>query len=477
MNKSDICYLSACELAEKIASQELTSVEITETIIERILKINPLVNAYCTPTFELAREMAQKADKSFQAGKKLGVLHGIPFSTKDEMIVKGVRTTFGSKLYENYIPDETDVCIERLINAGGVLLGKTNLPEFGHTAGLTENFIFGFTKNPWDLEKSSGGSSGGAAVAVASGLGPLALGADGGGSIRVPSSLCGVFGLKPTFGRIPRSLIVGIYFWTMDHYGPIVRYVSDAALMLNVMKGYHPFDKDSLPNNDIDYLGEIKNKPKKIKIGYSMDLGFFKSLDDEVEKIVINKAQQFTKFDWEVDDAMIKLKKPDLAFNILVSLGYAYDFKKDYNSRPDDLSADFKNIIKAGLSYKGQDVAKAMAVRKEIYRALYNYFEDYDILITPTTPTAAFKVEKTDFGTRFPTIKGKPLSITSWMSYTYPFNLTGLPAASIPCGWTKSGLPIGMQIVGKRFDELLVLQVAKAFEEMVPWQDKKPKFE
>ncbi len=475
MSKEEICYMSACEMADKIRSQELTSLEITEAIIERMEKINPLVNAYCTPTIELAREMAKKADDAVKKGEKIGLLHGIPTSIKDLMQTKGIRTTYGSKLYENFIPEVNDIAVQRLIDSGCVLMGKTNTPDFGHIA-LTNNLLFGQTKNPWDLEKNSGGSSGGAASAAASGISPLALGSDGGGSIRVPSSLCGVYGLKPTFGRIPRYPTIGITFWNMDHYGPIVRFVKDAALMLNVMKGHHPFDQNSFPDDDTDYLKSLDDKPKELNIGYSMDLGFFKLLEPEIEKAVIDSAQKLTKFDWNVEKAKIKVRKPENAFGVLARLGYSFDLKKDFIDRREDFSPDLIQIIEAGLTLTGQDVIKAIAQRQGVYEVFHRYFNDYDILITPTTPHPTFKVEIGERGTRFPIVKGKSLSIASWMSYTYPFNLTGLPAASIPCGWTSEGLPIGMQIIGKRYDEKTVLQVSKAFEEISPWQDKKPKF-
>ena len=474
MNTEDICFMSACDMRDAILRQDLTSQEITEAIIERIEKINPLINAYCTTTFDLARDLARKADNQVKNGEKLGKLQGIPTSIKDEMDTKGIRTTYGSKFYEDQIPEEDDVAVKRLRDAGCVILGKTNMPEFGHHPGVTDNLIFGFTKNPWDQERSSGGSSGGAAAAIASGMGPLGLGADGGGSIRVPSSLCGVYGLKPTFGRIPRYPVKGIFFWDMDHYGPIVRYVSDAALMLNVMKGHHPLDQYSFPDDDFDYLKGIESKPKKLKIGYSMNLGFFKLLDETVEKVVLEQVEKFTQYDWNVENVKLKLRKPEYSFSVFASLGYAFDSKKFYNEKPEDLSPDLKGIIKAGLSFSGQDVAKAISQRKGVYEVFHKYFKDYDILITPTTPCPAFIVEKTEFGTRFPIVKGKPLNISNWMSFTYPFNLTGLPAASIPCGWTDSGLPIGMQIIGKRYDEKTVLQVSKAFEEIAPWQNRRP---
>lgn len=471
MNKEDIYYMSACDMADKIKNGELSSQEITEVIIERIEKINPLINAYCTTTFDIAREMAKKADDAVKKSEKLGMLNGIPTSIKDLMQTKGIRTTYGSKLYENFIPDVDDVAVERLKNAGCVILGKTNTPEFGHLA-VTQNYIFGETKNPWHLEKTSGGSSGGAAASVASGMGPLALGSDGGGSIRLPSCFCGVYGLKPTFGRIPRYPPIGITFWSMDHYGPIVRYVDDAALMLNTMKGFHSFDKNTFPGRDIDYLVCLKDKPKNLRIGYSTDIGFIRAIEPEIEKKIIEVAQKFESFGWNVEPAKIKLRKPEFGMNVIASMGYAYDLKKDLEKRREDLSPNLIKIIEAGMSYNSLDIGKALAIRQRVYEVFSRFFENYDILITPTAPVAAFELG-------IPTIDkiaGKAVSFLGWASFTYPFNMTGLPAASIPCGWTKDGLPIGMQIIGNRYDEKIVLQTSKAFEEMAPWQERVPKF-
>ncbi|MFX1573500.1 MAG: amidase [Promethearchaeota archaeon] len=473
MKDEDICYMPAVSIRDGLLNGDFTSQEITELFINRIEKINPLVNAYCTPTFEIAREMAKKADIAFKKGEKVGNLNGIPISIKDLIQTKGILTTYGSRLYENFIPEQDDVAVQRLKNAGCVILGKTNTPDFGHIA-LTNNLIFGQTKNPWDLEKNSGGSSGGAASAVASGISPLALGSDGGGSIRVPSSCCGVYGLKTTFGRIPSYPREGIAFWNMDHYGPIVRIVEDAALMLNVMKGPHPLDHNTFPDDGTDYLESLKVIPKAVKIGYSMDLGYVKIIHEEVEKAVIESVQKFENFDWNVENIKIKVRKPESAFGVLARLGYTYDHKNDLNKRPEDLSPDLIQIIEAGLTLTGLDVIKAIAQRHAIYETFHRYFLDYDILITPTLPHPSFKIEMGKRGTIFPSVKGKPLSITSWMCFTYPFNLTGLPAASIPCGWTNDGLPIGMQIIGRRYDEKTVLQVSKAFEEISPWQDKLP---
>ncbi|MHA2394660.1 MAG: amidase [Promethearchaeota archaeon] len=474
MNKEDICFLPAYKMAEKIRTEELTSLEITETLIERIEKINPLINAYCTTTFDLAREMAKRADQSVKKEGNLGLLNGIPTSIKDLMDTKGILTTYGSKLYENNIPEQNEVAVQRLIDSGCVILGKTNTPEFGSIA-LTNNKIFGETKNPWNTEMNSGGSSGGAASSVAGGLGPLALGSDGGGSIRVPSSCCGVYGLKPTYGRIPSYPHLGIHFVSMNHYGPIARFVKDAALMLNVMKGHHPGDSNSFPDDKIDYFQILDDKPKKLRIGYSTSLGFGKILDDEVKENILDKVQMFEQFGWNVEEANIKIKNPDSAFKTLVSIGYAYDFQKYLKTRIEDLNPDFIASLRLGLDNSSMNIGKAKEKRKQLYETMYRYFEEYDILITPTIPCTAFKPNWLETGTVFPIVNKRALSITSWMTFTYPFNMTGLPAASIPSGWSNSGLPIGMQIVGRRYDDKTVLQVSQAFEEIAPWQDKRPK--
>ena len=471
MNKEEICFLPAWEMKEKIESQELSSTEITETIIERIEKINPIINAYCTTTFDLARTMAKEADERVKKGEKIGLLNGIPTSIKDLNQIKGVRTTFGSKIYENNIPEEDGVAIARLRKEGCVFIGKTNTPEFGFK-GVTDNLIFGATKNPWNLGRTPGGSSGGAASAAASGMSPLAQGSDGGGSIRHPAGLCGIFGHKPSFGRVPRYPREFIAAHDLSVVGPIVRYVKDAALMLDAMKG--PFMKEMfmLPRDDTSYYEVIDDRPNKLKIGYTIDLGFAKFIDPEVEKAVIDSAQKFEKFDWEVEEVRLKIKKPERAFLTMWISLFAYDLKSKLEKWGEKLDPALLKLVEAGLSYGTFDLPKAIIERRNFYEKFMPIFDDYDILITPTTAITAFEL-----GIPYPTkINNVNVSPTAWQPFTYPFNMTGQPAATIPCGWSKEGLPIGMQIVGKTFDDKTVLQVSKAFEDISPWQDKRPNF-
>ncbi len=463
--------MSAVEMAEKIKTQEMSSQEITEIIIERIEKINPIINAYCTTSFDVAREAAKKADDASKKGENLGLLNGIPTSIKDLNLTKGIRTTFGSRMYENFMPIEDDVVVQRLREAGCVILGKTNTPEFGFSSA-TDNLIFGTTKNPWNLDRTPGGSSGGAAAAEAAGLSILAQGSDGGGSIRGPSSFCGLCGLKPSYGRVPNYPQERLFGEFLKHIGPITRYVSDAALMLDVMKGPHDGDKNSLPEDKVSYINNINEKPKKLKIGYSIDLGYAKVIDPEVEQNVINSVKKFENFGWNVEPVKIKMRKPVLPFNTLWTGMLAYDFKPELSKWRDKMEPAFVKLIEAGIGYSGLSIWKAIKLRNDIYQAFYKLFKDIDILITPTVAITAFEL-----GVMFPkTSDGTRVSPNALTPFTFPFNMTGHPAATIPCGWSNDGLPIGMQIVGKRFDDMRVLQVSRAFEEIAPWQDKKPNF-
>ncbi|NVM28937.1 MAG: amidase [Candidatus Helarchaeota archaeon] len=469
MRKEDICFYSASMIADLIKSQEITAVEITETFIERIEKINPIINAYCTPTFEMAREQAKRADRVVKDNAFIGALNGVPTSIKDVVPVKGVRFTYGSKLYENNIAEVDHAVVQRLKAAGCVILGITNTPEYGHK-GITENFIFGTTKNPWDLGKTTGGSSGGAAASVVSGISTLALGSDGGGSIRIPSSLCGCYGLKPNFGRVPRYPFSGAAWATISHFGPLVRHVEDAALMLDAIKGPHPADFYSLPEQKTSYIEGIKEPPKTLKIGYSLTLGFVRALDPEVEKGVLDAVQKFEGLDWEVEETKFKFKNPEIGFMVLITTGLAHDLRTKLAKWRDKIDPTLLRYVDAGLELKATDSEFAKLMRMKMFEILSKYFQDYDLLVTPTTAVPAFEL-----GIMTPRKIGKKASSpTAWVSFTYPFNMTGVPAASIPCGWTKNGLPIGMQIVGKRWDELTVLQASKAFQDLAPWQDKKP---
>ncbi len=471
MNEEKLCFMPACEIAELIKRREITSEEITEITIERIKKINPVINAFCTTTFELARVMAKEADKRIKNNEKIPLLNGIPTSIKDLVPVKGVRTTYGSKIFEHYIPEDDAEVVRRLKNAGCVILGKTNTPEFGHK-GVTDNLIFGPTRNPWHLERTSGGSSGGAAAAIVSGLGHLAQGSDGGGSIRHPSCFCGTYGLKPSFGRVPMYPRLFISGEDLSVVGPIVRYVSDAALMLDAMKGPFEGDRFSLPEENESYFEQYNNIPDKLRIGYSLDLGIARVVHSEVEKAVIKSIEKLETYNWSIEKIKFKRSRIAEAFSTNWLITFAYDLKPYLDNWEDKMDSTLVQWVKAGLDLDASALPKAMKMRSEFYQKIYDGFKNYDILITPTTAVPAFEL-----GIPAPsTIEGKGVPPIGWQPFTFPFNFTGNPAASIPCGWSSEGTPIGMQIIGKRFQESLVLQVSKAFEDIAPWQDKKPAY-
>ncbi|MBD3255803.1 MAG: amidase [Candidatus Lokiarchaeota archaeon] len=470
MKSEEICYLSACEMREKIISQDLTSTEITERLIERIEKIDPIINAYTTKTFDLARKMAKESDRKIREGEKLGLLEGVPTTIKELMYTKGIRTTFGSLIFKDFIPEEDTVAVARLKKEGIVMLGKTNSPEFGY-AGVTHNKIFGVSKNPWKLDRTPGGSTGGGAAAVASGIGPLSLSSDGGGSIRHPACFCGVYGIKPTLGRVPTYPHFGMSF-NLSHYGPIANYVKDAALMLDVMKGPHQGDQYSLPEDNISYYEKVEDKPTQLKMSLSIDLGYAKVIDPEVENVVRNSAFKLQEFEWDIEEVKTNLKPPKMAFNTLYTAQFAQNLGSYLKKWRDKMDPDFIKLIEAGLTFTGTGITKALKQRQQYYRKMYKFLKNYDILITPTTAIPAFEL-----GKMFPQkINGIGVSPTGWQPFTFPFNLTGHPAATIPCGFSKEGLPIGMQIIGHRYDEVTVLQVSQAFEQLAPWQDKRPNF-
>ncbi|MHA1147918.1 MAG: amidase [Promethearchaeota archaeon] len=490
MNKEDIIWMSACDMVDAIKRQDLTSEEVTEVFIERIKTLNPTINAYVTLTFDIAREAAKKADAAVKKGEKLGIIHGIPTSIKDEVETKGIRSTFGSVIFENYIPEEDDVAVARLKDEGMVMLGKTNTPPFGY-APITHNLIFGATKNPWDLTKTPGGSSGGAAAAAAGGLAPLNLGGDGGGSIRIPCSFCGTFGIKPTFGRVPHMFAkLGGTAATLSQGGPLVRYVEDAALFLDVVVGPHHSDKYSVPKPNYSFREKLNETPKKLKIGYSFDLGNIMVIDPEIKKAVLEGAEKLTQMDWKVEESnlinlkdstkkLLGVRRPKIRSPFLVlgtiwatSFSHILDVTRLLKKYKDKMDPTLVTMCKMGDAFSAKDIKVAELQLEMINENIAEHFKKYDVLITPATPITAVNVDNTLLD--MIEIEGRKVSTNDWTAFTYPFNMSGHPAASIPCGWHSNGLPMGMQIVGKRWDEVTVLQVAKAFEKIAPWQDKKP---
>jgi aspartyl-tRNA(Asn)/glutamyl-tRNA(Gln) amidotransferase subunit A len=462
--------MSALDLTQGYASGELSPVDVLEEILGRVKRYNPELNAIVTVTEASARAAARKAEKDTKDGKKVGPLNGVPITIKDLVHTKGVRTTFGSKLYENYVPDEDAVLVERLKKAGAVIIGKTNVPEFGLIA-YTDNPIFGPTRNPWDKSKTVGGSSGGAAAAVASGMGPVAHGNDGGGSVRIPPNFCGVYGLKPSFGRVPDY--PGLQMWeTLNCDGPITRTVSDAALVLDVMAGPDERDRFSLPATGERYLESVDKGIDGSKVAYSPNLGYA-ALDVEIENLT-RKAS----FSFEMLDCSVTEIKPDLPNmeNDLVNMIVAKTVTAIGNRLEEwkkVLYPYYSSFLALEPGLKARDIIRIDYKREELWKKMRRIFEEYSFLLTPVTAVPAFEIQPNAAGTPNK-IAGKGVGPIGWMPFTYPFNFTGQPAASIPIGFTSKGLPVGLQIIGNRYDDLGVLRASRAYEKMHPWQNRKP---
>ncbi|MBI3731963.1 MAG: amidase [Chloroflexi bacterium] len=466
MTQTELCTMTAVEMAAAIRAKRLSPVEVIDAMYARIAQVNPRLNAYCTLTEEAARQAARQAEAAVMRGDALGALHGVPVSIKDLLITQGVRTMRGSKIYEQFVPTEDAPSVVKLKAAGAIVLGKTTTPEFGWK-GTTDSLVTGISRNPWNLNRTCGGSSGGAGAAVAAGLGPLAVGTDGGGSIRIPASFNGIFGLKPSFGRVaayPPSAVA-----MLSHTGPMTRTVRDAALMLGAMAGPDERDLGSLPADHSDYLAACEGGVKGLRVAWSANLGYA-PVDPEVARITDDAARVFADLGCHLEAADPGFPNPEAFFDVLWISGlgtYLRDYLPQWQSQMD---AGLVNLVKQVDQFTATDLAGALMQRANHWDVTRRFFERYDLLLTPTLAVAAFEA-----GAVAPSeIAGHKISWAGWTPFTFPFNLTGQPAATVPCGFTAEGLPVGLQIVGRRFADALVLRASAAFEEARPWAAKRP---
>jgi aspartyl-tRNA(Asn)/glutamyl-tRNA(Gln) amidotransferase subunit A len=467
MPTDDLCWLPATDLAALIRKKKVSPVEVVDAVLDRIDRLNPKLNAYVTVTAAAARREAKAAERAAtRRGARLGPLHGVPFSVKDLVNTRGVRTTFGSPLFRDNVPTEDAPMVERLRAAGGIMVGKTNTPTFGWI-GATHNLLFGPTRNPWNLERTPGGSSGGASAAVSAGLAPLAVGTDGGGSIRIPASFTGIFGHKPSFGRIPTAPPSAA--WSVSHIGPMTRTVADAALMMQVSAGPDERDQFSLPADGADYLGALRRGVKGLRVAYSDDLGFTEALDPEVRTVCHKAAGAFRELGCRLETVSPGWPSPrDCWFDIF--LGGIATRLAPYRDRKDEIDAGLYRLIEEALTWPPTRYVQAWFDRLNWAAHPRALFAKYDLLLTPTIACPPFPI-----GLDNPTeIAGKPIPPYAWVPFTPPFNMTGQPACSVPAGSTKDGLPIGLHIVGRRYDDLTVLRAAAAFERARPWAKARP---
>jgi aspartyl-tRNA(Asn)/glutamyl-tRNA(Gln) amidotransferase subunit A len=457
----DLAYASIAELAPRLAARELSPVELTEAVLARIERLEPRLNAFIQVTADSARHAARAAEAAIMAGHELGPLHGIPVAIKDLYATKGVATTYGSPLYAGWVPDFDAAAVERLKRAGAVLLGKTNLHELAY--GTTSaNAHYGPVHNPWRPGHHPGGSSGGSSAAVAAGMAYAAMGSDTGASIRQPASCTGLVGLKPTFGRVSKYGALPLS-WSQDHAGPLTRTVEDAALVLQVLAGHDPRDPTSVQRPVPDFSAGLADGVAGRRLGVPRAF-FFEECEPEVAAAVEAALAVLEDQGALVEDIQL----PDMAATFTIGTltiaveGAAYH-AADLRARPEAFSDELRAAFELGSFYQAVDYVQAQRLRRQLMAETNRALAGFDALVMPTVPIAASAIE--DSPPRHAMLRPRN---------TMPFNVLGLPAISIPCGFTADGLPIGLQIAGHAFDEAGILRIAHAYEQATDWHRRHP---
>lgn len=466
MKQEELAALTIKEASNLIQARELSPVELVEGVLERIERLNPRLNAYITVMGEEALRSARRAEMELARGRFRGPLHGIPVSLKDIFATKGVRTTVGSKILADWVPDHDATVTARLRRAGAIIIGKTNLHEFA--AGATNNIHYGPARNPWNPEHIPGGSSGGSGAAVAASMGLGSMGTDTGGSVRLPACLCGIVGLKPTYGRVSRFGIFPLS-WSLDHAGPLTRTVEDCALMLQAIAGYDPKNPSSANRPVDDYTKGLERGIKGIRVGVPREF-FFEEAEEEVASLA-RKALQVLE---ELGASLVEVSIPSVvhapALGSVISWSESASIHEEWiRSRPQDYDPDVLRRFTTGSLFLATHYHKAQRIRTLLQREFQQALEQVDVIVTPTAPVTAPKV-----GERTVEIKGRRVAVLGLMArLTRPYNLAGLPAVTIPCGFS-AGLPVGLQIGGRAFDEATVLRVAYAYQQAAGWHLKRP---
>ena len=484
----DLYKKTASEIKELVLKKEIKSVEVTEDLFKRIDEVEPKIKAYLTLNKESALAQAKKIDEKIARNEKTGQLAGIPIALKDNLCTEGIKTTCASKILNNFIPPYDASVVKRIKEEDGIIIGKTNLDEFA-MGSSTENSAFGPSRNPWDPARVPGGSSGGSAAAIAADLAFLALGSDTGGSIRQPAALSGIVGLKPTYGRVSRYGLVA-YASSLDQIGPMTKDVRDAALFLNVLAGQDPADSTSVPLETPDHLEKISRGVKGLKIGVPKEF-FVAGLDKEVKKSINQGLKVYEKLGAEISHISLPHTEHGIATYYLIApseassnlarydgIHYGHQTKSSKGlidmysqSRSEGFGDEVKRRIMLGTfslssGYYDAYYLRALKVRQLIKQDFDEAFKKVDVIMGPTSPIPAFK-----FGEK----AANPLQMYLCDVFTVTTNLAGLPGISIPCGFTKSSLPIGLQILGRPFDETTLLQTAYAFEQKTEFHKTKPR--
>jgi Asp-tRNA(Asn)/Glu-tRNA(Gln) amidotransferase A subunit family amidase len=480
----ELAFMPATELLARIKRRDLSPVEVVDSFLARIERINPKLNAYVLVLGDEARRKARESEKALSSGGGVSLppLLGLPIAIKDLFDMKaGVPNTFGCKPFKDYVPKVSATYVERLERAGAIVLGKTNTPEFGHK-GVTDNYLFGPTSTPFRIGKNAGGSSGGSAAAVAAGLAPIAQGSDGGGSIRIPAAWCGVYGFKPSFGRVaavarPDAFMLAVPF---AHAGPLARSVADAVLMLEVMFGPDDRDPYSLPAGTADYMAATRRSIKGMRMAWSPDLGVF-PIEPEVARVTAEAVRAFEDAGAIVDEVKVKLGRGQeelcdawLRQSAVRAAESAEGLRRSTGvdlrgSHRDQVPPEFADSLDLGHRLTAMEYRLDDVIRTEVLDGLQDVFDSYDLIASPTL--AALPVDNaTDGNTLGPREVGGR-RVDPWLGWclTYPYNFTGHPAASIPAGLSSDGLPIGLQIATRRFADETLIAASAAFEQARPW--------
>ena len=466
MRNDELCFTPTTDLAQLIRAKSLSPVELMQAVIERGQALNPQLNAICTDTFDTALAQARDAENSVMRDEPLGLLHGIPTTIKDVALTKGVRTMAGSYVHRERVPDIDHLHVERLRAAGAISIGKTTVSELGWS-GVSNSPLTGITHNPWMHGMNAGASSAGAAVCAAAGIAPIHQGSDGAGSIRMPAAFCGVFGLKPSFGRIPYYPMPNNGL--ISHVGPITRAVADAALMLSAMAGPDDRDAWSLEAQPEDYVGKLDAGIAGLKVAYSPDLGFLR-VDPVVRESVANAVKTFADLGCHVEEVNPGWGNTMAMEHCLFAGAFAGIVGNLLDEWADRMDPAMVAMARAGMGISAAEYGRAQGERLAFYDRVEKFFRRYDLLLTPSLSVVAFPATRI-----IPEHwEQHPWDWLRWAGFSYPFNLTGQPAASCPCGFSPDGLPIGLQIVGRRFQDLKVLQASRAFEQIRPWTQHRP---
>jgi aspartyl-tRNA(Asn)/glutamyl-tRNA(Gln) amidotransferase subunit A len=461
----EIALMTATELLDRFRAGDLSPVDAAEAALQRIGALNDRINAFCLVDQDAALSNARASERRWARGEPQGLLDGVPVSIKDIFLTKGWPTLRGSRLVS---PDqdwsEDAPSVARLRAQGAVLIGKTTTPELGWK-GVTDSPLHGITRNPWNIERTAGGSSGGSAAAVALGMGPLSVGTDGGGSVRIPAAFCGGFALKPTYGRIP--LYPASPFGTLAHAGPMTRTVEDAALMMEVLSLPDSRDWSALPPPHESHLSELGAGVTGMRIAFSPTLGYVK-VDSQVESRVRAAVDVLAELGAVVEEVDPGFDDPVEAFHVLWFTGAAKSVEQFPKESWSELDPGLREVCEQGRRMTAMEYLDAVAVRMQLGVLMGRFHQAYDILVTPTLPIPAFSA-----GVEVPHGSPSP-RWTGWTPFTYPFNLTQQPAATVPCGFTDDGLPVGLHVVGPRHADLRILHVCKAYQDARNWSDRIP---